>query len=88
VGAVSVGERRYGEIFMSEKCCGTCKWLNVSERHLTKSGEIHGRYKHETWRCNVPLEVTLPACMSHVILTSRSFMAQDWGKDCSFWEPR
>jgi hypothetical protein len=74
---------------MSEKCCGTCKWLNVSEKHLTKSGNIHGRYKSHAWRCNVSFEMPpVPACLAHFNLPGRSFMAPEWGKDCAFWEPR
>lgn len=69
------------------KCCGTCKWLEVEPKKLTKERRVHMRYAYSMFPCKVPFTLPpFPACFD-VNIYEKRYSAPNYGTECAFHEP-
>lgn len=70
------------------KNCGSCKWLVVEAKDITKKMVVHARYKYSAFRCDVPFTLPpFPACYD-VRITEKRYSCPYHGENCAFHERR
>lgn len=73
-----------------ERCCGTCKYLDVPADSIVKSGRTHARLDSRVFGCLVPTPVwpKIPECFEIITEPKRRMMCPQYGKSCETWEGR